>query len=67
MTLTANESLKIKERFGYSVQEIDEMILAIKDVKNIFSLAYEAASRGFSDEVMLHCGIGEAKLTRFYR
>lgn len=29
MMLTVKESLKVKERFGYSVQEIDQIILAV--------------------------------------
>ena len=63
--LTAKESLKVQERFGYSVQEIDEIIKEVNDSKEIFMLAYDAISNGLVDEALLHLGIGLARLSKF--
>ena len=44
--------------------ENERLINEITNAKKIFALAYTAASNGICDEAMLHCGIGEARLSK---
>jgi len=53
----------IRER-AEAADEIEKLRMAVTAAMTGFGLAYEAASKGLIDEVLLHCGHHEAQMAK---